>query len=61
MTKRLEVEITDAIKQEIDTYARKKGLRRPFAYGNLLEIGLQLKLKEEDNHEPKEQKPNDGS
>ena len=53
MAKRLEVEIEDSVKNEIDVYAKKKGIRRPFAYGLLLEIGLRHKQIED-----KEDKPN---
>jgi hypothetical protein len=51
MTKRLEVELDDPIKDAIDSYAKKKGLRKPFAYGELLRIGLLAKQKEDDTKE----------
>jgi hypothetical protein len=51
MTKRLEVELDDPIKDAIDSYAKKKGLRKPFAYGELLRIGLLTKQKEDETKE----------
>ena len=52
MRKRLEVEIEDDVKKRIDEYARKKGMRLPFAYGDLLSCGLKQKLKEDGVEEP---------
>ena len=47
MAKRLEVELNDDLKQRIFTYAKKKGLRLPFAYGELLQVGLNAKIEQE--------------
>jgi hypothetical protein len=47
MTKRLEVEMDSSLKEKIAVYAKKNGLRLPFAYGQLLKYGLTKKLEEE--------------
>lgn len=54
MAKRLEVEMDEDLKQKITTYAKKKGLRLPFAYGELLQVGLNTKMGQEKiiNEEP---------
>lgn len=58
MAKRLEVELNEDLKKKISSYAKKKGLRLPFAYGELLKVGLSTKLEEEQNadEEPKLEK-----
>jgi hypothetical protein len=48
MSKRLEVEMDGNLKEEIANYAKKKGLRLPFAYGELLKYGLHKKIEDED-------------
>lgn len=47
MAKRLEVEMNENLKLQISSYAKKKGLRLPFAYGELLRVGLDKLLNEE--------------
>lgn len=47
MAKRLEVELNEDLKQRISSYAKKKGLRLPFAYGELLQVGLETKITQE--------------
>jgi hypothetical protein len=47
MSKRLEVEMDGNLKEKIANYAKQKGLRLPFAYGELLRVGLQQKINEE--------------
>ena len=54
MAKRLEVEMNDDLKQRISSYAKKKGLRLPFAYGDLLKIGLDTKLETEEKGQSEE-------
>lgn len=47
MAKRLEVEMDGNLKEKIADYAKRKGLRLPFAYGELLRCGLKQKLAED--------------
>jgi len=51
MSKRLEVEMDGNLKEKIADYAKKKGLRLPFAYGELLRYGLQKKIEEDSGGE----------
>lgn len=51
MSKRLEVEMDGNLKEMIAEYAKRKGLRLPFAYGELLKCGLREKIKEEKSEE----------
>ena len=58
MAKRLEVEMNEDLKLRISSYAKKKGLRLPFAYGELLKVGLDKKIEDEGatEEEPKLEK-----
>ena len=50
--------MNEDLKLRISSYAKKKGLRLPFAYGELLKVGLDKKIEDEGatEEEPKLEK-----